>query len=403
MKISLGTKILIGMVAGALAGAVLGPQADYLKPFGDVFVRLMQIVVLPLVLATITSAMFQAGDMRSFGRIGGKTLLYFLGCTVAAVCLGLAVAQVFQPGQGFSINVDTSAFKPPAPVGPKEMLLGLVSPNVFQSLANGRVLEVIVFSLLLGAAIQISGEKGVRVKEFFESFSEVMVSFIHMVVKVAPYGVFCLMAPTTGKYGLAVLLPLAGVIGALAVAAVIFVVAVYIPILLAARYPVGKFFKASSQAIFMAFSSALSAAALPFSFQAQEEMGVSKKVRNFVIPLGMTVNMNGTAIYLAISATFVANVYGIELTATHMLSIVVSGVLAAVGATSVPMAGLIMLTLVLSSAGLPLEGLALVAGIERILDMIRTTLNVLGDNVTSVAVAASENEINTEEEETTTE
>ena len=393
MKLTLGTKILIGMASGAVVGAIVGPQAEYLKPFGDLFIRLMQIVVLPLVLATITSAMFQAGDMRSFGRIGGKTLLYFLGCTVMAVTLGLIVAQIIQPGQGFTIQVDTSAFKAPTPVGPKEMLLGLISPNVFQSLSNGRVLEVIVFSLLLGGAIQSSGSKGDVVKRFFESFSDVMVSFVHMVVGVAPYGVFCLMAPTTGKYGLSVLLPLASVIGTLFLAALLYILIVYVPILMLNKYPVVKFFKVRSQAIFMAFSSALSAAALPFSLQAQKEMGVSKKVRNFVIPLGMTVNMNGTAIYLAISATFIANVYGIALTPANMLTIVVSGVLAAVGATSVPMSGLIMLTLVLSSTGLPLEGLALVAGIERILDMIRTTLNVMGDNVTAVAVAASEKEI----------
>lgn len=400
MKVQLGTKILIGMALGAVAGAIIGPQAEMIKPLGDLFVRLMQIVVLPLVLATITCAMFQAGDMRSFGRIGGKTLVYFLGCTVCAVVIGLIIAQIVQPGRGFSLNVDTTAFKAPTPVGPAQMILGLISPNVFQSLSNGRVLEVIVFSMLLGAAIQLSGEKGAPVKTFFESLSDIMISFVHMVVRTAPYGVFCLMAPTTGKYGLAVLLPLAGVIISLFIAAICMIVLVYLPILKVARYPLIPFFKASSQAIFMAFSSALSAAALPFSFQAQEQMGVSAKVRNFVIPLGMTVNMNGTALYLAISATFIANVYGIELTPSHMLTIVVSGVLASVGATSVPMAGLIMLTLVLSSTGLPMEGIALVAGIERILDMLRTTINVLGDNVTSVAIACSEKEIHIQEPDT---
>ncbi len=400
MKLSLGTKILIGMVLGAIVGAIMGPSAEMFKPIGDVFIKLMQIVVLPLVLATITCSMFQASDMKSFGRIGGKTLLYFAGCTIAAVTIGLIFAQIFQPGVGFTLSVDTSNFKAPNPVSPADMLLGLISNNIFSSLSGGKILQVIVFSLLLGAAILKTGDKGLPVKNFFESFSEVMITFIHMVVSVAPYGVFCLMAPTTGKYGLSVLLPLGGVILTLFVAAVTYILVIYIPILKLNGYPIKRFFKAASQAIFMAFSSALSAASLPFSIQAQQDMKVDKKVSNFVIPLGMTVNMNGTALYLAISATFIANVYGIELTMTHMITIVVSGVLAAVGATSVPMAGLIMLTLVLTSTGLPIEGIALVAGIERILDMIRTTLNVLGDNVTSVAVACSEKAIDLSPDET---
>lgn len=390
---SLGTKILIGMLLGAITGIILGDSATMFEPIGTLFIRLMQIVVLPLILATITCAMFQAGDMKSFGRIGIKTLLYFVGCTAAAVCTGLVIAQIIQPGESFTLQIDTSNFTPPTPASPTDMLLGLVSPNVFQSLANGKILEVIVFSLLLGAAIQMTGEKSEPVKQFFNSFSDVMITFIKMVVSTAPYGVFCLMAPTTGKYGIAILLPLASVIFSLMIACILFTLVVYIPILKANGYPIRKFFKACEQTILMAFSSALSAAALPFSFQSQEAMGVSPKVRNFVIPLGMTVNMNGTALYLAISATFIANVYGIELSTSHFITIIISGILAAVGATSVPMAGLIMLTLVLSSTGLPLEGIALVAGIERILDMFRTTINVLGDNVTSVAVAVSEKEI----------
>lgn len=393
MKITLGTKLFIAMLLGVATGVVLGPSADFFKPFGDLFVRLMQLIMLPLVLATITTSMFQSGDMRSFGRIGGKTLLYFAGCTAAAVCVGLLFAQIFQPGENFSLIVDTSTFTAPKPASVEDMLLGLISPNVFQSLSNGRVIEVIVFALLFGTAIQMSGEKGIAVKSFFTSFSDVMISFVHMVIGLTPYGVFCLIASTAGNYGIAVILPLFDIVLVLTLASIAFMVLVYIPILKLNKFPIGKFYRAISQPAILAFSSALSAAAMPLSLKAQENLGVSEKVRNFVIPLGMTANMNGTAIYFGICATFVANVYGIELSMTHFLTIVITGVLGALGASSVPLSGLVMLTMVLTTTGLPIEGIALIAGVEYLLGMIRTVVNVVGDNVTSVAVASSENEI----------
>lgn len=392
-KLTLGTKILIGMVLGVFAGLILGPNATYLQPFGDLFLRAMQLVILPLIIASIPCAIFQAGDMRSFGRIGGKTLLYFLLTTSLGICVGLTVAQLIQPGIGMTLDVDTSSFVAPTTTSPGDMLLGLVAPNIFAALSSGGTLQVIVFAILLGIAILYTGDKGNTLKAFFQSFSDVMFKFIELVCVTAPYGVFCLMAVTTGKHGLDVLLPLISVIITLTVAVCVQVLVVYIPILKLNGYPIAKFFRVTAKAVYTAFASGFSSVALPLSFEAQQELGVSEKVRNFVLPLGMTVNMNGTAIYLSICATFVANIYGIELDMTALLTIVVSGVLAAVGATTTYMAGLIMLTLVLTTVGLPLEGIALVAGVEAILNMIRTSMNVLGDNVSSVAVACSENEV----------
>ncbi|PTX61289.1 sodium:dicarboxylate symporter family protein [Melghirimyces profundicolus] len=257
-------------------------------------------------------------------------------------------------------------------------------------MAEGNVLQVIVFSILLGTSIMLAGEKGKEMARFFNSFAEVMFKFVQIVIQIAPYGVFCLIAPTTGLYGLEVLLPLISVVLYLLAAVIIHVSLVYLPILkIIGRYSVTKFLKNSSEALLMAFSSALSSAAYPFSMKSQENMGVSKRVRSFV----MTVNMDGTSLYLAISAVFIANVYGIHLSGIELALIVLTGVLASIGATAVPMAGLIMLTLVLTSVGLPKEGLALVAGIDRILDMLRTFTNVLGDNIGSVTVAATEKEM----------
>lgn len=396
-NMSLGTKILVGLVLGAITGLVLGERTEFFKPFGELFIQIVKILVIPLVFATITNSILQVSDFRNFGRIGVKTAVYFLSTTIIAVLIGLAVALVVQPGAGVGLEElrrDSSKFTPPDPVSPMDMLFGLVPSNPVEAMAEGNVLQVIVFSLLLGTAIMLAGEKGKPMASFFDSFTEVMFQFVRMVIRIAPYGVFCLIAPTTGLYGLDALLPLVSVILSLLVAVVIHVTFVYVPILkFIARYPVLKFFRKCSEALLMAFSSALSSAAYPFSIKSQENIGVSSKIRNFVISLGMTVNMDGTSLYLAIAAVFVANVYGVELTGTQLAIIVLSGVLASIGATAVPMSGLIMLTLVLESVGLPLEGLALVAGIDRILDMMRTFANVCGDNVGSVTIAATENEI----------
>lgn len=397
-KIRLGTKILIGLVLGAIVGFILGERAEFFQPLGDLFIEIVQILVIPLVLATITNSILSVSSFKNFGRMGIKTVLYFLGTTTVAVIIGLVVALAFQPGAGVQLDIDTSDFTPPDPVTPVDMLFGLVPSNPIASMAEGDVLQVIVFSLLLGSAILLVGEKGKPMADFFNSFAEVMFKFVHIIIQIAPYGVFCLIAPTTGLYGWDVLLPLGSVILTLLAAVIVHVCIVYLPILkLIGRYPIIHFFKNASEALLMAFSSALSSAAYPFSMKAQENMRVSKKIRSFVISLGMTVNMDGTSLYLAISSIFIANIYGLELGGGEFALIVLSGVLASIGATAVPMAGLIMLTLVLTAVGLPLEGLALVAGIDRILDMLRTFTNVLGDNVGSVTIASTEKEIATGE------
>lgn len=396
-KLRLGTKIMLGLVLGALTGLILGEKAMFLQVGGDLFIKIVKIVVVPLVLASIANGVLACSDMKSFGRIGLKTMLLFFGSAIVSVTLGMVVAQVMQPGQGFQMAVDTSGFKAPEVASISDMILNLVPSNPIGSMADGKVLQVIVFAILVGIATLMAGDKGKPVATFIESLAEVMFKFVNMVVATAPYGVFCLMAPTTGKYGLEVLLPLAKVILSLGVAVLVMILVVY-PLVLKfiARVPLKTFVGNCQEPALVAFSAALSSAAFPFSMKAQENMKVSKKVREFVIPVGMTMNMNGTSMYLAIAATFIANVYGMELSMNQMFVIVITGILASVGATTVPMAGFIMLSMVVTAAGLPVEGLALVAGIERILDMLRTSANVIGDNVVAVTVASLENEIDCE-------
>lgn len=391
-------KILIGMVLGVIFGLVGGDVAVKIKPVGTMFINLIKMLIVPLIFTSLAVGVMSMGnDLKKMGIIGAKTLSIYLVTTAVAVSIGLLFGTVLSPGTGVDISSATTVDAKPFQ-GPIETLVNLVTTNPVASLAEGNVLQIIVFSILFGIAISMTGEKGKPLAKLFESTAEVVYKLTYMVMQVAPIGVFALMAWVVGKYGLDLLMPLMKVILAVYIASILHLIFIILGSvkLLSGLSPI-KFLKGIMEPLTFAFASTSSSGTLPLSMTAAEEnLGVSRKISSFVLPLGATINMNGTAIYEGVTALFVAQAYGVDLSVNQYLIIIFTSTLASIGTAGVPGAGLIMLSLVLSSVGLPLEGIAIVAGIDRILDMARTTLNVGGDLMATLIVGKSENEFNKE-------
>lgn len=394
----LTTKILIGLVAGVILGLVLGgaPQVavTYIAPFGTLFLNLIRMIIVPLVLSSLVVGAASMGDLKKLGRVGGKTIVFYLATTAVAVIIGLILGNVFKPGAGLLLleGVTVEARQAPPLV---ETLLNIIPSNPLKALVDASMLQIISFAIFIGIGITSIGEKGRPLLSFFDSLAEVMYKLTALIMNLAPYGVFALITPVVAQNGPSVLLPLGKVVIAVYVGVVIHSILVYSSIVkLVANMNPLKFFKGISPAATVAFSTASSAGALPITIKSvKENLGVSNSVASFVLPLGATINMDGTALYQGICALFVAQIYGIDLTIAQQVSIVLTATLASIGTAGVPGAGFIMLTMVLTSVGLPLEGSALIAGIDRILDMARTTVNVVGDGAVAVAIAATEGEL----------
>ena len=388
-------KILIGLFLGMAAGIIFGPRTESIKPMGDVFISALKMLIGPLVFASLITGVTSMNDPKKLGRVGIKTLIYYLATTAVAVIIGLILGVFLQPGAGVRLE-HSGPLKATAAPSLIDTLVSLIPSNPVNAFATDNILQVIVFALLLGLAINFTGEKGKPVARLIDSFAEVMFKLTMMVMELAPFGVFALIAWVSGKFGLAVLLPLMKVIMVVYAGCLLHYVITYGGLLaLVARVNPLKFARGMIDAQMVAFSTASSSGTLPVNMQVtQKNLGVSESISSFVLPLGATINMDGTAIYQGVAALFIAQVYGIELTMSHYATIVMSATLASIGTAGVPGAGMIMLSLVLSSVGLPLEGIALIAGVDRILDMGRTTLNITGDAMVSVLIAKSENELN---------
>lgn len=389
-------KILIGMIAGVIVGAVMGPNAEILKPIGTLFINAIKMLIVPLVFCSLVVGVTSMQDSAKMGRMGLKSIIIYLSTTAIAVAIGLGFGTLLAPGAGLDMVAEAtaavSAKEPPSLV---TTLINLVPKNPIEALAGGKILQIIVFALGLGIALNLIGKKGEPAISMFNSLAEAMFKLTELIMRFAPYGIFALMAWVAGKYGLDVLLPLFKVIGAVYLACIIHVLFVYTGAIsmIAGLSPV-KYLKGIISAQIMAFSSTSSSGTLPVSIRcARENLGVSKGTAGFVLPLGATINMDGTAIYQGVAALFVAQAFGIDLTMGNYLTIIATATLASIGTAGVPGAGLIMLSLVLTTVGLPLEGLAIIAGIDRILDMARTSVNVSGDLMVSVLVGKSENEL----------
>lgn len=392
----LSTRILIGLVLGVIAGLIAGPEnvgfiKKWIAPIGTLFINLIKMIIVPLVLASLVVGAASLGDIKKLGRIGGKTMAFYLITTAFAVIIGLAMSLILSPGAGLTLPAD-AVYKGKEAPAIMDVLVNIVPTNPIKAMQAGDMLQIIVFALFIGIGITMVGDRAKPVNDFFDGLAEVTYKIVNVIMMVAPYGVFALILPVVAANGPKVLIPLAKVIAAVYIGCLAHMAITYSGILsvLARMNPV-KFFKGIAPAQLIAFSTCSSAATLPVTMKnTQENLGVSKEVSSFVLPLGATINMDGTALYQGVCALFVAQIYGIDLSLGQMAILVLTGTLASIGTAGVPGAGLIMLTLALQSVNLPLEGVALIAGIDRVLDMARTTVNITGDAVASVYIQRSE-------------
>lgn len=395
IKFNLVTQIFIAFVLAIILGSIFGSSINFLQPLGDLFLRLIKFIIAPLILSTLVVGVAGSSDPQQLGRIGLKTVVYYLSTTAIAIVIGLIVAFTMSPGKGLDISAeglvvpDVAAEEQQSTI---TTILNIIPENPFEALASGNILQIIFFALFIGLAITFVGEKAQPVYRFFEGFSEVMFKITGVVMKVAPIGILGLLAPIIGQYGLSVLLPLLKVILAVYIACIIHAVVIYSSaVKIWGKMSPFKFFKGISPAALVDFSTASSAGTLPVTIKnTNENLGVPNKITSFVLPLGATVNMDGTAIYQGVAVVFIAQFFDLNLSLMQLLTVVLVTVLASIGTAGVPGAGLIMLTMVLTSVNMPLEGIALIAGIDRILDMMRTSVNIVGDASAAVVVAGSE-------------
>ena len=392
MKLNLSVQIFASLVLSVVVGLVLGdgaigPVKTWVAPVGTMFINLIKMMIVPVVLCSLVVGMTSMGDLKKLGRIGMKTVGFYMVTTAIAIVIGFAVASVVQPGIGMALPGEAAPKVKEAPTI-MQVFVNMIPTNPIASMAKADILPVIIFSLFLGAGIiSVGGSRSKLLINLFDAGAEVCYKIIAMIMRLAPIGVFCLLLPVVVQNGPKVLLPLLSVIIAMAIGCTIHAVCVYSSVAAVVGHmsPV-RFFRGMAEAMVIAFTTCSSAGTLP----------VNMDIVSFVLPLGATINMDGTALYMGVCSLFIANVFGIHLTMDQMMMIVLTGTLASIGTAGVPGAGLIMLAMVLQSVGLPLEGLALVAGIDRVLDMFRTTLNITGDAAVAVAIDATEKSVPTQ-------
>ncbi len=387
-------KVLIAMGLGIGAGLIFGEKAEILKPVGTIFLSLINMIIVLLVLSSMAVGITSIHDPQKLSRVGLKSLLIYLITTALAIGIGLVFAKIFMPGSSLHLEVVEEVVMP-APPGLSEIFLSLIPENPMRSLVEGNILQIIVFALFLGISINFAGEKGKPLLEILESLAEVMYRLTSIVMEFSPVGVFAIMASITGTLGVKVLLPLLQFLMTYYSACLCHILIVFCGMLwfLCKLHPL-PFFKGMGDAIMFAFSTSSSSATLPVTMHCvQQNLGVSKSITSFVLPLGSTVNMNGAALFQGMAVIFVAQVYGIQLDWQQLITIVVTATLSAIGAAGIPGSGFIMLSVVFSSVGIPIEGLGLLAGIDRIREMVSTVLNVLGDATCAVYIAKVEGEL----------
>ena len=392
MKKSLIWQIVGAFILAIIAGLIFGNQISVVEPLGDLFLRLIKFIIVPLILSTIIVGVTSTGDIKKLGRLGGKTISYYLVTSFIAISLGLLAGFVFSPGTGTDLKMTGEEVDVAESEGIVQTILNIIPTNPIESLVNADMLQIIFFAIFVGIGITMVGEKAEPVKRFFDGFAEIMYKITGMIMTVVPIGIFGLLAPIVGEYGAAVLLPLIKLIIAMLIACLIHIIIVYsVAVKMLGNMNPGQFLKGIFPAAAVAFSTSSSAGTLPVTMKsAEDNLNVSKETSSFVLPLGATINMDGTAIYQGLAVVFIAQYFGTDLTFAQLATVALIGTFASIGTAGVPGAGMIMLTMVLAAVGLPLEGLALVAGIDRILDMMRTSVNIIGDASASVVVDVSE-------------
>ncbi|MHC4337146.1 MAG: dicarboxylate/amino acid:cation symporter [Planctomycetota bacterium] len=395
MKLKVHSQILIAIVLGVVVGLLLREKASHIEIVGDIFIRLLKMIIIPLILASMVAGIVSLGDVRKLGRIGLRTFIYYTATTLLAVLVGLILVNVIRPGARVDMGdkevAELVERETPSAIS---IIEDIVPENPFAAMAQDKVLSVIFFSILLGVAVSSIGERGKGLAVLFEALNAVMMKITGWIMRLAPFGVFALMAYTIGSMGLRVIKPLilymATVVVGLGIHAI-----VTLPAILSAfgRYSPLKFIRDVFSAVATAFSTASSAATLPITMDCVEKnAGVSNKVASFVLPLGATVNMDGTALYEAVAAMFIAQAYNIPLTIWQQVVIMLTATLASIGAAAIPGAGLVTMVIVLKAVNLPLEGIGMILAVDRLLDMLRTAVNVWGDTCGTAVVARLEGE-----------
>ena len=383
-KIKLPGWIFIGMILGILAGlCFLGaPEiaTTYIKPFGTIYVNLLKFLVVPVVLTSIISGVISMGDIKRVGSVGWKTIVYYLATTAVAIVIGLVIGSLAKVMNLFPILDTAEAAYEANSSNVMDVIVNIFPSNMWSSFTAANMLQVIVIALLFGAGILVAGEKGKPFGTWLESCYEVVMKIMMMIIKITPIGVFCLMCDVVAVNGPKVLAGLGAAILVAYVAYIIHVVLVYgASAQFLSKVGFGKFIKGMSPAMITAFTTTSSTATLPLTIENSNDLGAEPEISSFVLPLGATINMDGTAIYMGVASIFIATCYGIDLTLGQMLTIILTATLASIGTAGVSGAGMIMLAMVLESVGLPVAGIGLIAGVDKLFDMGRTCLNITGD------------------------
>lgn len=408
----LSTKIFVALIVGALLGVAIYyfVPAGYVRDtiiiegvfyvVGQGFIRLMQMLVVPLVFCSLVCGSMAIGDTKTLGKVGVKTVLFYLFTTALAVTIALSTAYVIRPGIGLDMDaVQTAEVTATATdTNLVDTILNIIPKNPISSMASGDMLPIIVFALFVGVMLAKLGSKASTVANFFSEFNDVMMEMTMAIMKIAPIGVFCLIARTFATLGFSAFKPMIKYMGSVTIALFLQCFVIYqILLFVFTRLNPLKFIKKFAPVMGFAFSTATSNATIPMSIDTlHKKMGVSKQISSFTIPLGATVNMDGTSIMQGVAVVFIAQAYGIDLTPANLATVVVTATLASIGTAGVPSVGLVTLSMVLASVGLPIEGIALIMGIDRILDMMRTAVNITGDAVCTTIIADQEKVLNRE-------
>jgi Na+/H+-dicarboxylate symporter len=393
-KLSIPSWILLGTVAGLFAGLIVGPPIGNLRFLGEIFLRLVTMAVVPMVFFAVTVALARM-EVRDLGRVGGKVIVFYTVTTVIAIVLGLVAANLVQPGVGITAPPELKKPTTTPQVDVINAILQIIPRNPVDSMARFDLLGVVVFSIFLGIALSLLGKRAAPVVDFFQTLRDCMIEIVKMSMYYAPIGVFALMAWVTGVLGLAILVPLAKYIVTVVVTLVIqTAVVVSAVVWLFAKVNPIQFYRQCWEVILVAFTTRSSNVSLPVAMEiAEEKLGVSKKISGFSLPLGAVMNQDGMCIYQAIAAVMIAQFFGVNFTVADQIKLLTLILLIGFGSAGIPSGGLVLLTVILAGMGWPLEGIAIIAGVDAIPDMFRTVLNVLDDLSGSVAVAASEGEL----------
>ena len=408
LKISLASQILIGLILGIAVGAIFYGNANvqtYLQPIGDIFLNLIKMIVVPIIISTLIVGVAGTGDMKQLGRLGGKTLIYFEVITTVAIVVGLLAANIFQPGAGIDMNQleksDISSYvettEEQETKSTFQVIVDIVPKNVVNAMAEGDMLAIIFFSVLFGLGVAAIGDRGKPVLAFFNGVADAMFWVTNLVMKFAPFGVFALIGVTVSKFGLSSLIPL-GKLAILVYGAMIFFVIVVLGST-AKIFGINifKLIKMIKDELLLAFSTSSSETVLPRIMLKTEKMGAPKDIVSFVIPTGYSFNLDGSTLYQAIAAIFIAQMYGIDLSIVDQITLVLVLMVTSKGIAGVPGVSFVVLLATLGTVGIPLEGLAFIAGIDRILDMARTAVNVVGNTLAALVMAKWEKRFDEEQ------